>query len=58
MYIKLLADHQEVIPQVAQWCHTEWSYLHPGRTLAEVEAVLRTRINTDRIPLTLFSIRG
>ena len=58
MHIRLLADHLEVIPQVAQWCHAEWSYLHPGRTLADVEAVLRTRTNTDRIPLVLVAFDG
>lgn len=53
MNIAYLADHTEVIPILAQWFYKEWAYLHPGKTLADVEQLIGERINTNKIPLAL-----
>lgn len=53
MNIAYLADHKEVIPVLAQWFYKEWAYLHPGKTLADVEQFIGERINTNKIPLAL-----
>ena len=53
MNIAYLADHKEVIPLLAQWFYKEWAYLNPGRTLADVEQLIRERTNTDKIPIAL-----
>jgi len=53
MNIAYLADHTEVIPILAQWFYKEWAYLHPGKTLANVEQLIGERINTNKIPLAL-----
>lgn len=36
MNIAYLVGHTEVIPILTQWFHKEWTYLHPGKTLADV----------------------
>ncbi len=53
MDIAYLADHKEVIPTLAQWFYQEWAYLHPGRTLEDVERLFGERTNTTKIPVTL-----
>lgn len=53
MDIDYLADHKEVIPILARWFYEEWAYLHPGRTLADVEQIIGERTNTNRIPVAL-----
>jgi len=58
MNIAYLADHKEVIPLLARWFYQEWAYLHPERTLADVERLIAERVNTDRIPLALLAFDG
>ena len=58
MNISYLADHTEVIPVLAQWFYKEWSYLHPGKTLADVEQLIGERINTNKIPLALVAFKN
>jgi predicted N-acetyltransferase YhbS len=58
MNIVYLADHKEVIPMLAQWFYKEWAYLHPDRTLADVERFIGERANTDKIPVTLVAFEG
>ncbi|HUW44925.1 MAG TPA: GNAT family N-acetyltransferase [Dehalococcoidia bacterium] len=53
MNIAYLADHKEVIPLLAQWFYNEWAYLHPERTLADVELLIGERINTNKISVAL-----
>lgn len=56
MIIEYLADHKEFIPTLARWCYEEWSYLHPERTLSEVERLISERTNRDCIPACLVAI--
>jgi len=58
MNISYLADHTEVIPMLAQWFYKEWAYLHPGKTLADVERLIGERINTNKIPLALVAFEN
>jgi len=58
MNISYLADHTEVIPMLAQWFYKEWSYLYPGKTLADVEQLIGERININRIPLALVAFNN
>jgi hypothetical protein len=58
MNIAYLTDHKEVIPILAQWFYKEWAYLHPERTLADVERLIRERANIDRIPVALVAFEG
>ena len=56
MNIEYLADQQDVIPTLARWTYDEWSYLHPERTLAEVEQLTAAGINRDRLPILLVAM--
>jgi N-acetylglutamate synthase-like GNAT family acetyltransferase len=58
MNIAYLADHREVIPTLAQWFHQEWAYLHPDRTLEDVNRLLAERTNKERIPVALVAMEG
>jgi len=58
MNIEYLAYHKEVIPTLAQWFYEEWAYLHPDRTLADVERLISERANTNRIPVALVALEG
>jgi predicted N-acetyltransferase YhbS len=58
MDIAYLADHKEIIPTLAQWFYGEWSYLCPGRTVADIERLVAERTHTDRIPLALVAFEG
>lgn len=58
MKIEYLADHKEVIPTLDKWSYEEWAYLHPDRTLADVERLIWERANTNRIPLALVAFDG
>jgi predicted N-acetyltransferase YhbS len=52
-----LAEFAHWIPDIAQWLHAEWRTLYPGGyTPADVEAALRTRLNTRQIPLALVAV--
>jgi predicted N-acetyltransferase YhbS len=56
--IESLADHPEALPQLAAWHHAEWGFLHPGGTVAEVEAELRGHLDPGRIPVTFVALIG
>jgi GNAT superfamily N-acetyltransferase len=58
MNIEYLANHKEVIPTLAQWFYEEWAYLHPDRTLADVEQLLEERAQTNKIPVGLVAFDG
>ncbi len=58
MNIAYLADHKEVIPTLARWFHQEWAYLHPDRTLEDVERLLGERTNINKIPVALIAFEG
>ncbi len=58
MEIAYLADHKEVIPTLAQWFYEEWAYLHPDRTLEDVERLISERTNKNKIPVALVAFNG
>ncbi len=58
MHIAYLADHKEVIPTLSQWFYDEWAYLHPERTLADVERLMNEKANINRIPVALVAFEG
>lgn len=58
MNIAYLANHKEVIPQLAAWFYQEWAYLLPSKTQKDVERLLHERTNTDKIPVALLAFEG
>lgn len=58
MKIEYLADHKEVIPTLAQWSFEEWAYLHPGRTIEDVERLIAERANKTKIPIALVAFEN
>jgi GNAT superfamily N-acetyltransferase len=58
MLIAYLVDHPEHLPTVARWAHGKWGHLPPARTVEQIEAGFRTRLNRDHIPLTLIALEG
>ena len=58
MKISYLADHAEVIPTLAQWFYKEWSYLHPGKTISDVEQLISERLNKNKVPLALVAFKN
>ena len=56
--IAYLTDHKEVVPMLAQWFHEEWGYLHPDRTLTDVERLVGVRAIRIKIPVTLVAFEG
>jgi len=56
MKIEYLADHKDVISTLAQWSYEEWSYLHPERTLSDVEQLVLQGSNKEHIPISLVAI--
>jgi predicted N-acetyltransferase YhbS len=57
MNIEYLADHQSLIPVLADWFYTEWSHLHPGKSREDIQDLISQRINRDRIPLALVAVQ-
>lgn len=58
MDIEYLADHRDVIPTLAHWFYEEWAYLHPDRTLDDVERLITERANKTQIPIALVAFDG
>mgnify|MGYP000981958784 CR=1 FL=1 len=58
MIIAYLADHPAHLPIAARWAQGKWGHLPPGRTVEQYEAAFRTRLNRDRVPLTLVALEG
>ncbi len=56
MIIEYLADHKDIIPTLARWSYEEWSYLHPERTLSDVERLISEGSNKEHIPISLIAI--
>lgn len=56
MIVEYLADHRDFIPTLARWTYEEWSYLHPERTLSDVERLISEGINKEHIPISLVAI--
>ena len=56
MKIEYLADHQDIVPTLARWSFDEWSYLHPERTLSDVEQSISEGSNRENIPISLVAM--
>jgi len=56
MKIEYLADYKDIIPTLAEWSYEEWSYLHPERTLSDVERLISEISNKRHIPISLVAI--
>src|SRR5205823_1620404 len=50
MQIGYLADHQDFIPELAQWHHCEWAYLRPGDSVEARITRLRGYCGYRQIP--------
>jgi hypothetical protein len=53
MRMAYLADHKEVIPELAKWFHQEWYYLYPNKTIDDIKTAIEERANKDSIPVAL-----
>ena len=58
MEIEYLADHTDTIPILARWSYEEWAYLHPERTISDVEQLMLERSNKNKIPLCLIAFEN
>jgi predicted N-acetyltransferase YhbS len=58
MRIEYLADHEDAIPELAEWFYREWSYLYPGKTLRDVRKAIAERTNKESIPIALVALEG
>lgn len=58
MEIEYLADHKDVIQTLARWSYDEWIYLHPERTLSDVEQSMLERSNIEHLPLCLVALEN
>lgn len=56
--IDYLANHQHWLETVAQWTVTEWSKYDPTLTIERSLTSIRSRLNIDKVPLTLVASRG
>jgi predicted N-acetyltransferase YhbS len=56
--IDLLAGHKEAIPVLADWYHSEWAFLYPGRTAQDFRRMIGRRTHGDRLPLALIAYQG
>jgi GNAT superfamily N-acetyltransferase len=56
MKIISLADRPRVAPVIAQWHFAEWGHLYPGGTVDGWLDHIRTRMNHDRIPMTVVAL--
>jgi GNAT superfamily N-acetyltransferase len=55
MTITPLADCPRFAPVIAQWHYAEWGHLYPGGTVAGWLDHIQTRMNADRIPMTIIA---
>ncbi len=58
MDIAYLADYKDVISTLARWFYEEWAYLHPERTLVDVERLIAERTNRTKVPVALVAMKG
>lgn len=50
MQILSLSESPSAIPVVANWYHTEWGYLHPNTSVADIEADLASHVKDTKLP--------
>jgi GNAT superfamily N-acetyltransferase len=58
MHIDYLADHPQLIPQLAAHHFAQWGYLRPGETLEQRTSRLETACGRDAIPSVLVALEG
>ncbi len=58
MNIDCLADHKEVIPELAAWFFREWSPLYADKTIDDVRNAIAERTNRNTIPVALVAFEG
>ncbi|MCP4440036.1 MAG: GNAT family N-acetyltransferase [Aureispira sp.] len=58
MKFEYLADHQELMPILADWYFKEWGYLKEGHTIDLEIKRLQEYLNKNEIPLILLAIEG
>jgi len=56
--IDYLANHPDWAPIIAYWTYFTWHKYDPTLTLEGSLARIKTRLNTDKIPLTLVAIHN
>ena len=56
--IDYLSHHPEWIPLIAQWTYSTWHQYDPTLTLERSLKSINTRLNTDKVPLTLVAIHN
>lgn len=56
MKISPLADCPRLAPIIAQWHFVEWGHLYPGGTVDGWLHHIQTRMNDDRIPMTVVAL--
>jgi N-acetylglutamate synthase-like GNAT family acetyltransferase len=55
--VKYLADVPEAIPVIARWLYDEFHYLIPERPIDYVIESLNTRLNYNKIPLSIIALK-
>jgi GNAT superfamily N-acetyltransferase len=58
IHIIPLVEHPLLAPVVAQWHFAEWGHLYPGGTVEGWLEHIQTRMNRDRIPITVVALDG
>ena len=58
MPIVWLKDRRDAYGKVAGWHHHQWGYLHPHRTIADVENELSKYENIQELPLMWLYVSG
>lgn len=56
MKVALLTDHPEVLPTLADWYQQEWKPYYGVEGPGDAHADLRSRCNTDEIPIGLVAL--
>lgn len=58
MRIEYLADHEELVPELANWHFAEWSYLQPKETLEARALRLSRCCGHNEIPTVVIGLLG
>lgn len=58
MRIEYLADHQELVPELARLHFSQWGHMHPGETLEGRTRRLREACGREAIPVVLVALEG
>ena len=56
--IEYLADHEELVPELANWHFAEWSFLQPNETLEGRTLRLRRSCGHNEIPTVVIGLLG